>query len=141
MDQESFQVMQLFYTSLISRGIFTIGIFFMAWVAMRVGRTVGENPNIVAQLFSTAFGLVVCWFGLVQQSFTTWTLETTAYQLSQLENIPAEAESFISFFGTEGVPVASVVPDPLTAIFWLCILAFILIPTWQTKWLERIKKG
>ena len=133
MDQESFQVMQLFYTSLTSRGIFTIGIFFMAWVAMRVGRTVGENPNIVAQLFSTAFGLVVCWFGLVQQSFTTWTLETTAYQLSQLENIPAEAESFISFFGTEGVPVASVVPDPLTAIFWLCILAFILIPTWQTK--------
>ena len=133
MDQESFQVMQLFYTSLISRGIFTIGIFFMAWVAMRVGRTVVENPNIVAQLFSTAFGLVVCWFGLVQQSFTTWTLETTAYQLSQLENIPAEAESFISFFGTEGVPVASVVPDPLTAIFWLCILAFILIPTWQTK--------
>ena len=75
----------------------------------------------------------MCWFGLVQQSFTTWTLETTAYQLSQLENIPAEAESFISFFGTEGVPVASVVPDPLTAIFWLCILAFILIPTWQTK--------
>ena len=133
MYQESLQVMQLFYTSLISRGIFAIGIFFMAWVAMRVGRTVGENPNIVAQLFSTAFGLVVCWFGLVQQSFTTWTLETTAYQLSQLENIPAEAESFISFFGTEGVPVASVVPDPLTAIFWLCILAFILIPTWQTK--------
>ena len=133
MDQESFQVMQLFYTSLISRGIFTIGIFFMAWVAMRIGRTVGENPNIVAQLFSTAFGLVVCWFGLVQQSFTTWTIETTAYQLSQLENIPPEAEAFISFFGTEGVPVASVMPDQLTAIFWLCILAFILIPTWQTK--------
>ena len=133
MDQESFQVMQLFYTSLISRGIFTIGIFFMAWVAMRIGRTVSENPNIVAQLFSTAFGLVVCWFGLVQQSFTTWTIETTAYQLSQLENIPPEAEAFISFFGTEGVPVASVMPDPLTAIFWLCILAFILIPTWQTK--------
>ena len=133
MDQESFQVMQLFYTSLISRGIFTIGIFFMAWVAMRIGRTVGENPNIVARLFSTAFGLVVCWYGLVQQSFTTWTIETTAYQLSQLENIPPEAEAFISFFGTEGVPVASVMPDPLTAIFWLCILAFILIPTWQTK--------
>ena len=63
MDQESFQVMQLFYTSLISRGIFTIGIFFMAWVAMRVGRTVGENPNIgqnyLSSFFSSAVALVV----------------------------------------------------------------------------------
>ena len=91
MDQESFQVMQLFYTSLISRGIFTIGIFFMAWVAMRIGRTVGENPNIVAQLFSTAFGLVVCWFGdchehWVNMNMLVWTSSTIFHNMDNRNN-------------------------------------------------------
>ena len=45
MDQDSFQILQLFYTSMIGRAIFTVGIFFMAWVALRVAKSVNENPN------------------------------------------------------------------------------------------------
>ena len=40
---DSFQIMQLFYASMISRAIFTVGIFFMAWVALRVAKSVNEN--------------------------------------------------------------------------------------------------
>jgi len=56
MEQESFQIMQLFYTSMISRAIFTVGIFFMAWVALRVAKSVNENQNLLGQVFSTLFG-------------------------------------------------------------------------------------
>ena len=132
MDQESFQIMQLFYSSMIGRAIFTVSIFFMAWVALRVAKSVNENQNLVGQIFSTAFGLVVCWFGLVQQSFTTWSVESTSYQLCQLENIDPTAQVFVDYFGC-ALPEPSVIPDPLTGIFWLCILVFILVPTWQTK--------
>ena len=132
MDQESFQIMQLFYTSMIGRAIFTVGVFFMAWVALRVAKSVNENPNLIGQIFSTAFGLVVCWFGLVQQSFTNWTVQSTSYQLSQLETVPPTAQIFVDYFGSD-LPVPSVMPDPLNGIFWLCILMFILVPTWKTK--------
>ncbi len=132
MDQESFQIMQLFYTSMISRAIFTVGIFFMAWVALRVAKSVNENPNLLGQVLSSVFGLVVCWFGLVQQSFTNWSIQSSTYQLCQLESIDPAAQVFVDYFGC-ALPEPSVMPDPLTGIFWLCILAFILVPTWQTK--------
>tara|TARA_B100001113_G_scaffold303561_1_gene263514 strand:- start:1164 stop:1562 length:399 start_codon:yes stop_codon:yes gene_type:complete len=132
MGQESFQIMQLFYASMISRAIFTVGIFFMAWVALRVARSVSENQNLVGQIFSTIFGLVVCWFGLVQGSFTTWSTQSTAYQLSQLESISPTEQLFVDYFNV-GLPNVSVVPDPLNGLFWLCILVFILVPTWQKK--------
>ena len=95
------------------------------------------SPAVVAggisvALLTTAFGLVVCWFGLVQQSFTTWSVESTSYQLCQLENIAPTAQVFVDYFGC-ALPEPSVIPDPLTGIFWLCILVFILVPTWQTK--------
>ena len=32
---------------MISRAIFTVGIFFMAWVALRVAKSVNENPNLI----------------------------------------------------------------------------------------------
>lgn len=132
MEQDSFQIMQLFYASMISRAIFTVGIFFMAWVALRVAKSVNENPSLVGQIFSSIFGTVVCWFGLVQGSFTTWSVQSTAYQLSQLETITPTEQLFVDYFNV-GLPTVSVVPDPLNGIFWLCILIFILIPTWQTK--------
>ena len=132
MGQESFQIMQLFYASMISRAIFTVGIFFMAWVALRVARSVSENQNLVGQIFSTIFGLVVCWFGLVQGSFTPWSTQSTAYQLSQLESISPTEQLFVDYFNV-GLPNVSVVPDPLNGLFWLCILVFILVPTWQKK--------
>tara|TARA_B100001057_G_scaffold62904_1_gene56399 strand:+ start:260 stop:658 length:399 start_codon:yes stop_codon:yes gene_type:complete len=132
MGQESFQIMQLFYASMISRAIFTVGIFFMAWVALRVAKSVNENPNLVGQVFSSIFGLLVCWFGLIQVSFTTWSVESAAYQLSQLEALSPTEQLFVDYFNV-GVPSASMVPDPLNGLFWLCILVFILVPTWQKK--------
>ena len=45
---------------------------------------------------------------------------------------PAYSLVFVDFFGC-ALPEPSVIPDPLTGIFWLCILVFILVPTWQTK--------
>lgn len=129
---DSFQIMQLFYASMISRAIFTVGIFFMAWVALRVAKSVNENQNLLGQVFSTIFGALVCWFGLVQASFTNWSVQSSAYQLSQLESLSPSEQLFVDYFNV-GLPTVSVVPDPLNGLFWLCIFVFIIVPTWQKK--------
>ena len=49
---EERQIMELFYASMISRGLFTIGIFFMAWVALRIAKAVNENPTLLEKLLA-----------------------------------------------------------------------------------------
>ena len=63
---EEQQIMQLFYASINSRAIFTVGIFFMAWVALRIAKAVNENPNIVGQIVSSIFSVTVVFSGLIQ---------------------------------------------------------------------------
>ena len=121
---DSFQIMQLFYTSMISRAIFRVGIFFMAWVALRVAKSVNENQNLLGQVFSTIFGALVCWFGLVQASFTNCSVKSSAYQLSQLESLSPSEQLFVDYFNV-GLPTVSVVPDPLNGLFWLCIFCLL----------------
>ena len=72
---EEQQIMQLFYASINSRAIFTVGIFFMAWVALRIAKAVNENPNIVGQIVSSIFSVTVVFSGLIQQGFTDWTVK------------------------------------------------------------------
>ena len=57
---EERQIMELFYASMISRGLFSIGIFFMAWVALRITKAVSEKSNIIGKIVGSVFALF-CW--------------------------------------------------------------------------------
>ena len=129
---EEQQIMQLFYASINSRAIFTVGIFFMAWVALRIAKAVNENPNIVGQIVSSIFSVTVVFSGLIQQGFTDWTVRSTAFQLKELGNLSPSAQVFADTFYV-GVPTGGqfgMTDNPLVWVFWLCLLAFMLIPAW-----------
>ncbi len=95
---EERQIMELFYASMTSRALFTLGVFFMAWVALRITKAVSENPNIIGKIVASVFALTVTFFGLLQQGFTEWSVESTAYQLKALENLSTSAQVFAYTF-------------------------------------------
>ena len=120
---------------MISRGLITIGIFFMAWVALRITKAVSENPNIIGKIVGSVFALTVTFFGLLQQGFTEWTVESTAYQLRALESLSPSAQVFADTFYA-GLPDGGQMglsSNPLIWIFWLCLLAFMLLPLWRSN--------
>ena len=132
---EERQIMELFYASMISRGLFTIGIFFMTWVALRITKAVSENPNIIGKIVGSVFALTVTFFGLLQQGFTEWTVESTAYQLRALESLSPSAQVFVNTFYV-GLPDGGdmgLTSNPLVWVFWACLLAFMLLPLWRSN--------
>ena len=63
MDQ--FQTLSLLNLSMIQNGIFTVGTFFILWVAFRMANQVrGDQGTLVAKVLTTAFGLFVVMLGL-----------------------------------------------------------------------------
>lgn len=127
-----YEIWSTYQTSLISRAMFMLMVFFMAWFACRVSANVAANPNsnLLSKVVTSVFGLVVVYFGIVQQAFTVWTNQAAAYSLAQLEDRSDRFDNFIAFFSTGSEPTYSIMPDPFTAIFWLCIALFILVPLW-----------
>ena len=81
--------------------------------------------KFIRQVFSTIFGALVYSFGLVQASFTNWSVQSSAYPQS-IESL-SPMSNFVDYFNV-GLPTVSV-PDPLNGLFWLCILVFILVIT------------
>ena len=132
---EERQIMELFYASMTSRALFTLGVFFMAWVALRITKAVSENPNIIGKIVASVFALTVTFFGLLQQGFTEWSVESTAYQLNALENLSPSAQVFADTFYA-GLPDGGQMglsSNPVIWVFWLCLLAFMLLPMWRTN--------
>ena len=85
-----------------------------AWFAARVTLNLvnSGNANLFTKLVTTVFGLLIVYFGIVQQAFTDWTTAGTAYALSQVEEPSGRFDSFIAFFAGEGEPTYSLIGDP-----------------------------
>ena len=132
---EERQIMELFYSSMMSRAMFTFGVFFMAWVALRITKAVTENPNLLGKIVASIFALNVTFFGLIQQGFTEWSIQSTAYQLNALESLSPSAQVFVNTFYV-GLPDGGdmgLTSNPLVWVFWACLIAFMLMPLWRSN--------
>ena len=131
---EEMQIWQLLATQIIGFSIFLAGNAFLIWVAFRVSKSVNETGgNIIFKLVGTVFGLGIVWNGLIVQGFVGNVVQSASYSLGQLKEsggeVSALAESFMSANGTD-LPEFSVVPDVIGIIWWLSVLAIILLPIW-----------
>ena len=127
-----YEIWSSYQLALVSRGIFTLFTFFAAWFAARVTLNLvnSGNANLFTKLVTTVFGLLIVYFGIVQQAFTDWTTAGTAYALSQVEEPSGRFDSFIAFFAGEGEPTYSLIGDPLITLFWVILGLYITLPLW-----------
>ena len=59
MDQ--YQTLSLLNLAMIQNGIFSLGVFFILWVALRMAVQVrGESSTVLAKVLTTLFGLRWC---------------------------------------------------------------------------------
>ena len=95
-----YEIWSTYQLAMVSRAIFTLFVFFSGWFAARVTLNLvnSGNANIFTKLVTTVFGLLIVYFGLIQQAFTTWSTEATAYALSQVDEPSGRFDSFIAFF-------------------------------------------
>ena len=133
---EETQVWSLFAMQNVGISIYFVGMMFLVWVAFRVSKNISESDgNILTKIVGSVFALTVTFFGLLQQGFTEWTVESTAYQLRALESLSPSAQVFADTFYA-GLPDGGQMglsSNPLIWIFWLCLLAFMLLPLWRSN--------
>ena len=93
-----FELHSLFNTFLISNAIFFAGNAFLLWVAFRASLGVRDNGgNMLTKILVSLFGLGIVFVSLQNGGFLQVNWESTAYALSQLENISANSQRFVDF--------------------------------------------
>ena len=134
---DEYQVWMLLAVQFMGAAIFFAATAFLIWVAFRVSKSVNETGgNIVFKLVGTVFGLGVVYNGLVLGGFMSNAFQSTAYSLGQLKEsggeLSALAEGFIASNGAD-LPEFSIMPGVIGGIWWLSVLAIILLPIWGPK--------
>ena len=99
MDQ--FQTLSLLSLSMIQNGIFTVGTFFILWVAFRMANQVrGDQGTLVAKVLTTAFGLFVVMLGLQVFANRNYSLAAGAKALATLkaggQSLSVQAEAYLA---------------------------------------------
>ena len=127
-----YEIWSTYQLAMVSRAIFTLFVFFAGWFAARVTLNLvnSGNANMFTKLVTTVFGVLIVYFGLIQQAFTTWTTEATAYALSQVDEPSGRFDSFIAFFASVGEPSYSLIGDPFITLFWIILGLYIILPLW-----------
>lgn len=130
------EIFQSLNLALISNAIYTLAVFFMVWVSLRVARSVREEgAGIVSKILSSLFGLGVVFNGLLLSGFMHFNISSTAGHLQALkaagEKLSATAEMFLT------IPMVassnggfSMIPSPVMAVWWLVVVLMILGITW-----------
>ena len=134
---EERQIWELLSSNMIGLSIFLFGNAFLIWVAFRVSKSVNETGgNILFKIIGSVFGLGVVYNGLVLGGFMSNAFQSTAYSLGQLKEsggeLSALAEGFIASNGSD-LPEFSIMPGVIGGIWWLSVLAIIVLPIWGPK--------
>ena len=91
--------------------IFNVNI--CCWVGLVHGIYNLENKSSCEMRLCNLCG---SWIG--SSIFYQLVVQSSAYQLSQLESLFPSEQLFVDYFNV-GLPTVSVVPDPLNGLFWL----------------------
>ena len=128
-----YEIYSLFNTFLISNAIFFAGNAFLLWVAFRASLRTQENGgNLLTKILVSLFGLGIVYLNLQNLGFLQVNWESTAYALSQLENISANAQRFVDFLNVTEAPTFSLIPtNPIFQVWWLVVIAMLLLPVWM----------
>ena len=128
-----YEIYSLFNTFLISNAIFCAGNAFLLWVAFRASLRTQENGgNLLTKILVSLFGLGIVYLNLQNLGFLQVNWESTAYALSQLENISANAQRFVDFLNVTEAPTFSLIPaNPIFQVWWLVVIAMLLLPVWM----------
>ena len=128
-----YEIYSLFNTFLISNAIFFAGNAFLLWVAFRASLRTQENGgNLLTKILVSLFGLGIVYLNLQNLGFLQVNWESTAYALSQLENISANAQRFVDFLNVTEAPTFSLIPaNPIFQVWWLVVIAMLLLPFWM----------
>ena len=134
---EETQVWGLLATQIIGISIFFAGNAFLIWVAFRVSKSINETGgNVLFKIVGTVFGLGIVWNGLGLGGFLNFVNQAAAYSLGQLKasgiELSAMGEGFVAMVGSDA-PVYSLMPDLIGGVWWLSVLAIILLPIWGPK--------
>ena len=128
-----YEIYSLFNTFLISNAIFFAGNAFLLWVAFRASLRTQENGgNLLTKILVSLFGLGIVYLNLQNLGFLQVNWESTAYALSQLENISANAQRFVDFLNVTEAPTFSLIPaNPIFQLWLLVVKAMLLLPVWM----------
>ena len=133
---EEMMIWDAFNQARMVAGLNFIGSIIAIWLALRTANMTGENPdsNIVAKLFSTAFGLIIVagtWisFGIASNG---WVLAARNITNFGIENSydPEFAQGFVDYVGTT---VPSTQPTILGMAFLVVVAAMIISLIWVPR--------
>ena len=135
---DEFQIMSLFNSALISNGLYTAAAFFLLWVAFRGALIIyNEGAPLFNKILSTIFSLGIVFVNLRNAALLDVNWQSTAYSLSQLDNLSEQGQRFVEFraqFGDVGVPEFSLIPsDPILLVWWISVIVMLMGSTWMKK--------
>ena len=130
-----YEIMNLFNTFWVSNGLFFVGNAFLLWVAFRA--TIGVRDNgggLLTKILVSLFGLGIVFLNLQNLGFLQVNWESTAFALSQLDNISENSQRFVDFLNITEAPEYSLVPaNPIFIVWWIVVTAMIILPIWMKK--------
>ena len=130
-----YELISLFNSFLVSNAIYFVGNVVLLWVALRASLRINENGgNLLTKSLVSLFGLGIVFLSLQQGGFLQVNWESTAYALSQLDSISANSQRFVDFLNVTEPPTFSMIPaNPIFIVWWLVVLAMLLLPVWTPK--------
>tara|TARA_B100000929_G_C15134238_1_gene292325 strand:- start:25 stop:435 length:411 start_codon:yes stop_codon:yes gene_type:complete len=130
-----YELISLFNSFLVSNAIYFVGNVVLLWVALRASLRINENGgNLLTKSLVSLFGLGIVFLSLQQGGFLQVNWESTAYALSQLDSISANSQRFVDFLNVTEPPTFSMIPaNPIFIVWWLVVLAMLLLPVWMPK--------
>ena len=124
MDQ--YQTLTLMQMALMQNALFTLGVFFLLWVAFRFAvRVNGAQGTILAKVLVTGFGLLVIWQGMIVFATRIFSLNSATKSLQSIkasgQALSIQADAFLaSPFASKGTDLQfQLFGDPMSSIFWL----------------------
>jgi hypothetical protein len=130
-----YELISLFNSFLVSNAIYFVGNVILLWVALRASLRINENGgNLLTKSLVSLFGLGIVFLSLQQGGFLQVNWESTVYALSQLDSISANSQRFVDFLNVTEPPTFSMIPaNPIFIVWWLVVLAMLLLPVWMPK--------
>ena len=116
-------------------GIFSVGIFFILWVALRMAVQVrGDQGTLLAKVLTTLFGLMIVVTGLQIFANRTYSIATSAKSLAAIkasgQALSVQAESFLAGpYGAVPAELQYSLFSQTSSVVWWAVVTIILLGT------------
>ena len=136
MDQ--YQTLTLLQLAMIQNALFSMGVFFLLWVAFRFAvRINGTQGTMLAKVLVSGFGLLVIWQGMLVFATRIFSLNSATKSLQSIkasgQALSVQADAFLgSPFASKASGVQfQLFSEPVSSIFWLICVVMLLTVIWK----------